>query len=93
MPSVPASRELFETYFITIRYLRKEATYGKKYTREHELELFKHDIRENLCFIYNVAKVQQTEEDFFRIWGKIITREGIVNISQVAVATLKLKPC
>ena len=27
---VPASRELFKTYFITVRYLRKEATYGKK---------------------------------------------------------------
>ena len=31
---VPASRGLFETYFIIIRYLRKEATYGNKYTRE-----------------------------------------------------------
>ena len=37
---VPASKELFETYFVTIRYLRKEATYGKKYTRQEELELF-----------------------------------------------------
>ena len=37
----PASRELLETYFITIRYLRKETTCGDKYTREEELELFK----------------------------------------------------
>ena len=42
---VPASRERFETYFITIRYLTKEATYGKKYTREEELGLFKNHIR------------------------------------------------
>ena len=58
---VPASRGLFETYFIIIRYLRKEATYGNKYTREEELELFKNNIREHLHFIYNVAKMQLTE--------------------------------
>ena len=38
---VPASRKLFETYFFTTRYLRKEATDGKKYAREQELEIFK----------------------------------------------------
>ena len=64
---VSASRELFETYFIAITYLRKEANYGKKYTREQELELFKNDIRDRLYFIYNVAKIQQMEEAFFRI--------------------------
>ena len=84
---VPASRELFETYFITIRYLRKEATYGKKYTREEELELFKNNIRERLYFIYNIAKILQTEENFFTIWGKTITREGIINIPQGVVTT------
>ena len=45
---VLASRELFETYFITISYLRKEALYGKKYTREQELEHYKNNIREHL---------------------------------------------
>ena len=58
-----------------------------KYTREEELELFKNNIRERLYFIYNAAKIQQTEEDFFRIWGKIITREGIINIPQGVVIT------
>ena len=77
---ISASRELFETYFTTIRYLRKEPTYGKKYTREQELELFKNNIRERLYFIYNVTKIQQTEEAFFRICRKIITREGIINM-------------
>ena len=45
---VSAGRELFETYFITIRYLGKEASYGKKYTGEEELELFKNNVRESL---------------------------------------------
>ena len=54
---VPASRELFETYFLTIRYLRKEATYGKKYAREKIIKLFKNKTRERLYFIYNVAKI------------------------------------
>ena len=76
---VPTSRERFKIYFITIRYLRTEATCGKKYTREKELEFFKNDIRERFYFICNVAKIQQTEEAFFRIWGKIITSEGIIN--------------
>ena len=67
---VPTSRKLFETCFINIRYLRKEATYGKKYTRKEEFELFKNNIRERLYFIYNVAKMQQAKEAFFRIWGK-----------------------
>ena len=84
---VPASRELFETYFITIRYLRKETINGQKYTREEELRFFKNNIRERLYFICNVAKIQQTEEAFFRIWGKIITREGIINIPQGVVTT------
>ena len=87
---VPASRKLFETYFITIRYLKKETTYGKKYTREEELEFSKSNIRERLYFIYIVVKIQQTEEDFFRIWRKIITREGIINIPQGVVTTRKL---
>ena len=76
---VPTSRECFKTYFITIRYLRTEATCGKKYTRERELEFFKNDIRERFYFICNVAKIQQKEEAFFRIWGKIITSKGIIN--------------
>ena len=84
---VPGSRELFETYFITIKYLRKEATYRNTYTREKEVELFKNNIRERLEFIYNVAKILQTEDDFFRIWGKIITRERIINIPQDVVTT------
>ena len=52
---VPTSRELFKTYFITIRYLRTEASCGKKYTREKELEFFKNNIRERFYFICNVA--------------------------------------
>ena len=84
---VPASRELFKAYFITIRHLTKEATYKNKYIREEEIELFKNNITERLYFIYNVAKVQQTEQDFFRIWGKIIAREGIINVPQGAVTT------
>ena len=49
---LPGGRELFETYFITIRYLRKETTYGNKYTGEvEELEFFKNNIRERLHFI------------------------------------------
>ena len=87
---VPASRELFEKDFITIRYLWKEATYGKKCTREEELELFKNNIREGLYFIDNVVKTQKTEEAFSRICGKIITRKGIINIPQGVVTTWKL---
>ena len=92
---VPASWELFETYFVAIRYLRKEATNGKKYTRQEELELYKNNIRERLYFIYNVAKIYQTEEDFFRIQGKTVTREGIISIPQGVVTTWKLplQPC
>ena len=52
-------------------------------------------MRERLRFIYNIAKIQQTKEDFFRIWGKIITREGIINLQQGVVTTWKLplQPC
>ena len=67
MKKVPASRELFETYFLTIRYLRKEAIYGKKYAREQKIKLFKNKTRERLYFIYNVAKIQKRETDFFRM--------------------------
>ena len=61
---VPVSREFFEIYFTTVRYLRKEAIYGRKYTREQEPELFKDNIWERLYFIYNVAKIQQPEKVF-----------------------------
>ena len=83
----PVSRKLFQTYFTTTRHLRKEATYGRKYAREQELELLRNNIRESLYFIYNVGKIQQMDEGFFRIWGKIITREGIINIPQGVVTT------
>ena len=83
----PASRERSKTYFVTIRYSTKEATFGKKYTREEELDLFKNHIRERLYFIYNVAEIQQMEEAFFRIWGKIITRKGMINIPQGILTT------
>ena len=52
---VTASKELFETYFITIRYLRKETNYGKKYTREQELELFKKKLSLE-SFLSNMGK-------------------------------------
>ena len=68
----PTRRELFGTKFLTNRYLRKEATYGKKYTREDELTLLKHK-EERLNFVYNLAKIQQTEEAFFRIWNTLTT--------------------
>ena len=71
---VPASKEIFETYFINFSYLRKEAAYGKKCTKEEEVKLPKNNIGERLYFIYNIAKIQQKEEDFFRICGKVITR-------------------
>ena len=57
--------------------LEKKQPFGKKYTREEELELFKNNIRERFYFIYNVKKIQQTEE-------------GIINISQDAVSRWKL---
>ena len=69
---VPTRRELFGTKFLTSRYLREEATYGKKYTREDELALFKHK-EERLQFIYNPVKIQQMEEAFFRIWNTLTT--------------------
>ena len=72
---------------MTIRYLRKEAANGNKYTRKEELELFKNNIRERLNFIYNVAKIQETKQDFFRIQGKIITREGMLNTPKGVVTT------
>ena len=43
--------------------------------------------RERLYFIYDAAEIQETDEDFFRIKGKIITREGIINITQGVVST------
>ena len=58
----------------TCLHLKKEATYRKKNTREQKLELFKNSIGEQSYFIYNVPKIQQMEEAYFRIWGKIITK-------------------
>ena len=46
---VPANTELFEINFKTVRYLRKEASYEKKYTREEELEPFKNRNVWNAC--------------------------------------------
>ena len=82
MHEMPVSNELFEIYFITIRHLRKDATYDKKYSREKELEIFKNNIRERLSLLYNIAKTQQTEESFLNEWGKIITRNGNITLPQ-----------
>ena len=42
-------------------------------------------IRERFYFIYNVAKIQQTKEAFFRILRKVITSKGNKNIAQGVV--------
>ena len=65
-------KRTFRNKLLTSRYLREEATYGKKYTREDKLALFKHK-EERLQFIYNLVKIQQMEEAFFRIWNTLTT--------------------
>ena len=60
---VPANRKLFGIFFTTIVYFRKEATFGKKYTREEELELFKNNIREPFSLYITLKKYSKRKKE------------------------------
>ena len=81
----PISRDLLETYFITIRFLRKEATYGNKKTREEELQFFKEKLSERLIFLYKKAVLEKKEQELAENWKNLITDQGKLHLPQGSV--------
>ena len=55
MDKFPVAVEPYETYFICIRNIRKDATHGDLITKEKQLILFQDAIKDRLTFLYHAA--------------------------------------
>lgn len=78
----PIAEELIEIYFITIRKIRKDATYGTLISRKLQFQLFKDSIRERVMHLYKAAVLEKDLNNFLLIWNKIVTKEGKVLLPQ-----------
>ena len=77
---LPILHELYEIYFIYIRNLRKDATYGTLPSRKKQLLNFQDNIKDRLNFLYQAAVSNDNLEQFFSTWNKLIGRNGKINI-------------
>ena len=76
----PIAHEIYETYFIYIRNIRKDATYGTLHSRKKQLSTFKDNIKDRLTFLYKSAVLKGNLEPFLASWKKIINKEGKINL-------------
>ena len=76
--------ELYEIYFIHIRNIRKDATYGTLPTRNNQLLTFQEKVKDRLNFLYNAADLEGKLEQFLEKWKGLITREGNINLPPVS---------
>ena len=76
----PIANEMYEIYFIYIRNIRKDATYGTLYSREKQLRTFKDNIRDRVSFLYKSAVLKGNLEPFLSAWKKLINKEGKINL-------------
>ena len=76
-----ASRDISKTCFITIREMRKDATYGKIRTKEQELEIFKHKLRQRINFLSKKAKIENKIDQFKETWNNVLNRELQANLT------------
>ena len=77
---LPIAAELYEIYFICIRHIRKDATYGDLVSEEKQMLLFKDTIKDRITFLYNVAVLQDNLQSFLQTWNKLISKEGKITI-------------
>ena len=80
----PVVLELYEIYFINIRNIRKDATYGTLPTRNNQLLTFQEKVKDRLNFLYNAADLEGKLEQFLEKWKGLITREGNINLPPVS---------
>ena len=80
----PVALELYETYFIHIRNIRKDATYRTLPTRFNQLITFQHKIKDRLNFLYNDAALEDKLEQFLAKWNMLVTRDGNINFIPIS---------
>ena len=76
----PIAAELYEIYFICVRGIRKDATYGDLISDEKQMLLFQDTIKDRLTFLYNAAVLEDNLEPFLQIWHKLISNEGKITL-------------
>ena len=72
--------ELYEIYFICVRRIRKDATFGDLLSDEKQMLLFQDTIKDRLTFLYNAAVLEDNLEPFLQIWQKLISKEGKITL-------------
>ena len=78
---LPIATELYEIYFICIRHIRKDATYGDLPPEDKQMTLFQDVIKDRLTFLYNAAVLEDNLEPFLQKWNKLISKEGKITLS------------
>ena len=78
---LPTATELYEIYFICIRHIRKDATYGDLPPEDKQMTLFQDVIKDRLTFLYNAAVLEDNLEPFLQKWNKLISKEGKITLS------------
>lgn len=78
---LPTATELYEIYFICIRHIRKDATYGDLPPEDKQMTLFQDVIKYRLTFLYNAAVLEDNLEPFLQKWNKLISKEGKITLS------------
>ena len=76
----PIAAELYEIYFICVRGIRKDATYGDLLSDEKQMLLFRDTIKDRLTFLYSAAVLEDNLEPFLQIWHKLISNEGKITL-------------
>ena len=67
MDKFHVAAEPYETYFICITNIRKDATYGDLITKEKQLILFQDAIKDRLTFLCHAVVLQDNLEPFLQI--------------------------
>ena len=80
----PVVLELYETYFIQIRNIRKDATCGTPPTRNSQLISYQEKVKDRLNFLYNAADIEGKLELFLKKWKGLITREGNIDLPPIS---------
>ena len=86
---MPALRDLFEIYHITVRQIRKDASYNIHYSEVRELKIFIENIAERMGYLFQKARFNNDEENFFKTWGLYINKQGKITLPQGTVISYK----
>ena len=74
---------MYEMYFIQIRNIRKNATYGTLMSMKKQLLTFQNAVKDRINFLYQSALLKDNLEQFLTVWRKITNEQGRINLPTI----------